>query len=198
MRWLDWQRWLLTLVVLALSLGGAFYLYSLEQPVTTLYVPEADLPAYHLIAATDLMTTTLPTAVLASKSPLQETGLVGRYTIQPLTAEKPVAAAQLVPVVDEKYVPDTTAVAIPATAAMVYNGQLASGAIVTVWTVTDTEQAKPLLGEVLVLDVQKVAGQSDTEEKAFPYIVVLAVPRPKQAELLTAVATGSLMLTLTP
>ncbi len=119
--------------------------------MTTLYVPEADLPAYRLIDATDLMTITLPTAVLPSKPLLQETDLVSHYTSQPLTAEKPVSVAQLVPAVDEKYVPDTTAVAIPATAAMVYNGQLASGAIVTVWTVSDTGQAKPLLGEVLVL-----------------------------------------------
>ncbi|HIP71205.1 MAG TPA: hypothetical protein EYH05_07395 [Anaerolineae bacterium] len=166
--------------------------------MTTLYVPEVDLPAYHLIAAADLMTATLPTADFTSKPLLQEADLVGRYTSQPLTAEKPVAAEQLVPAVDEKYVLDTTAVSIPATAAMVYNGQLASGAIITVWKVTDTGQAEPLLNEALVLDVPKVEGQSESEENTFPYVVVLAVPRPKQAELLTAVATGSLTLTLVP
>lgn len=185
-------------MVLALALGGAFYLFSLKQPVMTLYVPRKDLPAYHLISASDLMTTTLPTTALPSKSLQQESDLLGRYTIQSLSSEKPVTEVQLVPAVDEKYVLDTTAVSIPATAAMAYNGRLAAGAIVTVWSVTDAGQAQPLLEEALVLDVQKAEGQGESEEKAFPYVVILAVPKPKQAELLTAVATGSLMLTFTP
>lgn len=198
MRPFDWQKWLLALVVLVLALGGAFYLFWLKQPVMTLYIPRKDLPAYHLISASDLMTTTLPTAALPSKSLLQESDLVGRYTIQSLSSEKPVSGEQLVPFVDEKYVLDTTAISIPATAGMTYNGRLTAGTIVTVWTVTDTGQAQPLQDEALVLDVQKVEVQSESEENAFPYVVVLAVPRPKQAELLTAVSTGSLTLTLVP
>jgi Flp pilus assembly protein CpaB len=195
MRPFDWQKWLLTLVVLTLTLGGTFYLFSLNQPVTTLYVPGKDFSTYHLISASDLVTTTLPTAVLPSKSLLEESDLVGRYTIQPLSAEKPVTEAQLVPVVDEKYVLDTTAVSIPATAAMAYNGQLTPSAIVTVWTVTDTGQAEPLLDEALVLDVQKVE-QSESEADANPYVIVLAIPRLKQAELLTAMIKHTIWFTI--
>ena len=198
MRSFDWQKWLVALAVLALTLSGGLYLRSLDQPMTTLYVPEIDFPAYYLITAADLMTATLPTAVLPSKSLLQESDLVGRYTMQPLSSEKPVTEAQLVPVVDEKYVMDTAAVSIPASATSVYNGRLTSGAIVTVWSVTGSRQAEPLLDEALVLDVQKVEEQNEAEGNTNPYVVVLAVPRPKQAELLMAVATGSLMLTLTP
>jgi Flp pilus assembly protein CpaB len=198
MRPLDWQKCLVTLLILVIAAGGAFYLRSLEQSVTTLYIPKADLPAYHLITATDLMTTTLLTADLPSGFLPQEAELVGRYTRQPLTAEKPVTEAQLVPKVDEKYVVDTMVVSIPATAAMTYNSQLAPGAIVTVWTVIDTGRAEPLLAEALVLDVQKVEGQSETEDNTLPYVIVLAVPSPKQAELVMAVAANSLILTLTP
>jgi len=195
MRPFDWQKWLLALVVLTLTLGGTFYLFSLNQPVTTLYVPGKDFSTYHLISASDLVTTTLPTAVLPSKSLLQGSDLVGRYTIQPLSAEKPVTEAQLVPVVDEKYVLDTTAVSIPATAAMAYNGQLTSSAIVTVWAVTNTGQAEPLLDEALVLDVQKVE-QSESEANTNTYAIVLAIPRLKQAELLTAVTNHTIWFTI--
>ncbi|MCA9936796.1 MAG: hypothetical protein KC415_22830 [Anaerolineales bacterium] len=198
MRPFDSQKLLMTLVILTLAFGGTVYLNLSEQELTTLVVPANDLPIYHLITASDLMTATLSTAVLPA-APLQQTSeLAGRYTSQTLTAEEAVTDAQLVPAVDEKYVLNTTAVSISATAAMAYNGRLAAGAMVTVWTVTDAGQAQPLLEEVLVLDVQKAEGQGESEEKAFPYVVILAVPRPKQAELLTAVATGSLMLTFTP
>ncbi len=132
MKSFDWQKFLVVLVVVTLAIGGAFYLLSLEQPETTLYVPIKDLPAYYLLDATDLMTMTLPTTVLPSDPLTQEPDLVGRYTNQPLTAESPVVATQLVPAVDEKYVMNTTAVSIPATAAMIYNGQLISGDIVTI------------------------------------------------------------------
>jgi len=198
MRPFDSQKLLMTLVILTLAFGGTVYLNLSEQELTTLVVPANDLPIYHLITASDLMTATLSTAVLPA-APLQQTSeLAGRYTSQTLTAEEAVTDAQLVPAVDEKYVLNTTAVSISATAAMAYNGRLAAGAMVTVWTVTDAGQAQPLLEEALVLDVQKAEGQGESEEKAFPYVVILAVPRPKQAELLTAVATGSLMLTFTP
>lgn len=195
MRPFDWQKWLLAVVVLTIALGGTLYLFSLNQPVTTLYVPGKDVSTYHQIFASDLMTTTLPTAVLPSKSLLEESDLVGRYTIQPLSAEKPVTEAQLLPVVDVKYVLDTTAVSIPATDAMVYNGQLTSGTIVTVWSVTDTGPAEPLLDEALVLDVQKVE-QSESEPHTNPYVIVLAVPMQKQAALLTAATDQTILLTL--
>lgn len=195
---LDWQKWLVILVIVVLAASGTFYLRSLEQSGTTMYVPKMDLPAYHLVTATDLVTTTLGMADLPSAVLLREAELVGRYTRQPLTAEKPVTEAQLVPMVDEKYVVDTIVVSIPATAAMIYNRQLAPGAIVTVWTVTDTGKAEPLLAEALVLDVQKVEGQSETEDNTLPYVIVLAVSSPKQAELITAVAANSLILTLAP
>jgi Flp pilus assembly protein CpaB len=198
MRPLDWQKGFVVLVILGLAAGGVFYLWALEQTMTTLYAPKVDLPAYHLITATDLMTTTLSTASLSSSFLRQEAELAGRYTRQPLTAQRPVTEAQLVPRVDEKYVADTTAVAIPATAAMTYNSQLTPGAVVAVWAVTDTGKAEPLLAEALVLDVQKVEAQREGEDNLWPYIIILAVPSPKQAELITVVASGSLILTLTP
>ena len=200
----DWQKGLATLLILFLAAAGAFYLRPPQQSVTTwfvpgsiLYVPKADLPAYHLITAADLIEDTIPTANLLSGFLLQKAELVGRYTRHPLVAKGPVTEAQLVPRVDENYVAETTAVSIPATAAMTYNSQLTPGAIVRVWTVTDTGAAEPLLAEALVLDIQKAEGQSELADKTFPYVIVLAVPSAKQARLIGAVASGSLIITLT-
>lgn len=195
---LDWQKLVVFIAVLILAAGSVYFLYSAAQPETMLYVPSTDLRAYYRITATDLMTTTLPTADLPSNSVINESDLVDRYSSQSLTTEKPVTAEQLVPTVNEKYVLDTTAVSIPATASMAYNGQLASGTIVTVWTVTDAGNAEPLLDEVLVLDVQKVEEQTGTEGNSFPYVIVLAVPGPEREALLSAVAKDALYVTLTP
>lgn len=195
----DRQKLIVMLVILGLAASGAFYLGSVAQPMTSLLVPEKDLPAYHILNTHDLITTTLPTSSLPAKSLQQASDLAGRYTTQSLSVEKPVTEAQLVPIVDEKYVVDTTAVSIPATAAMAYNGQLTSGAIVVVWTGNDSGQAKELLEAVLVIDVQKVEGQSAEEKDPYdpyPYIIILAVPEGAREALLTAVYNQTLWLTI--
>ncbi len=192
----DWQKWLLTLMILATALGGTFYLVSRQQPEITLSVPAKNLPTYHLITASDLTTTTLSTADIPSQSLLQTSKLLGRYTNQLLSAKQPVTEAQLVPFAEEKYVLDTTAVSIPATAAMAYDGNLASGAIVKVWTLPGKGPAESFLDEALVLDVQKVEGQSELEGNANSYVIVLAVPTFKQPALITAIANNSIFLTI--
>lgn len=194
MRLFDGQKWLAIIVMLAISLGGAYYLSSREQPETTLYVPQGDFPAYSLLTTTDLTTTTLPSSEVPAEALLQEMDLANRYSRLPLPAGKTVIETQMVPAVDEQYVLDTAVVSIPATAAMVYNGQLVSGEMVTVWAVTETGQVEPLLNEALVLDVQQVEEQNEAEGNAYPYVVVLAVPESQQEALLTAVANGFLML----
>lgn len=193
---LDWQKGLLILFILLLGGVCTLYLFSLQQPKTAVYVPNKDLPVYHLISASDLMTSTLPSSEIPSKSILKDSDLTNRYSSQSLSAKKPVTATQLVPVVDEQYVANTTAVPIPATATMAYNGKLAPGAIVTVWNATPEGKVEALLDDVLVLDVLKIEGQSDGQEKDFPYVIVLAVPQSKQTALLTAVSAGSLSIAL--
>ncbi len=194
----DRQRGLAVLLVVVIAAAGSYYLFLAGQRKTTLYVPQADLPAYHLITPTDLVTTTLPISNLPADVYAQQTDLINRYTRQTLPAGKAIVPSQLVSATDEKYVTDTVAIAFPATAALAYNGQLSSGTIVTAWDISDSSNPKLLLDEVLILDVQRVEGQKEAVENGLPYVIVLAVPRAKQAEFLTAVATNSLILTLAP
>lgn len=195
---IDWTSWLIWLS-LAVIIGVSAYAISRRQPATTtVWVPIRDLPTYHLIMAADVTTKTTKTSEEPKDVVSTSASLALRYTLQPLLAGRTIQESQLVPVTDTALISDTMPVSIPATAAMAFNGQLAPGAIVTVWTVTDTGKAEPLLAEALVLDVQKVEGQSETEDNTLPYVIVLAVPSPKQAELITAVASDSLILTLTP
>jgi len=195
---IDRASWLIWLS-LAVIIGVSAYAISRRQPATTtVWVPIRDLPAYHLIMAADVTTKTIKTSEEPKTVVPASTSLALRYTLQPLPAGRTIQESQLVPVTDTALISDTMPVSIPATAAMTYNSQLASGAIVTIWTVTDTGKAEPLLAEALVLDVQQVNGQSEMEGNILPYVIVLAVPSPKQAELITTVASDSLILTLTP
>ncbi len=184
---------------LAVIIGAGAYIIGQRPPATTtVWTPVRDLPVYHLITAADVITKTVPVSAAPEKPVSASVAPDLRYAQQPLTAGQAIQESQIVPVSSQTLISDTVPVSLPATPAMAFNGRLAPGAIVTVWTVTDTGQAQPLLDEALVLDVQKVEMQSESDENAFPYVVVLAVPRPKQAELLTTIATGSLMLTLAP
>lgn len=195
---LDWAS-LLIWLALVVIIGVSAYAIS-QRPATTtiVWAPVRDLPAYHLITTADVITKTVAVSAAPVKPVSASDALDLRYTRQPLAVGQVIQESQLLPAASRELVSDTALVSLPATPAMAFNGRLAAGTIVTVWTVTNTGQAQPLLNEALVLDVQKVEGQSESEENAFPYVVVLAVPRPKQAELLTAMATGSLMFTLTP
>lgn len=190
---LTWWIWSIVGIVFALV---AIYLFSQRALVSekSISVLVHDVPAYHLI--TDMDLTNIMMTEVADDVIAEPALLIGRYTKIAVSAEKPITMAQLVPIVDEKYVLDTTAVSIPATAAMTYNGQLTSGTIVTVWTVADNKQAQELLEEVLVLDMQKVEGQGAEENDPYPYVIVLAVPEGERGALLTAIINNSISLTI--
>lgn len=194
MRPLDWQKWLVSFVIIVVSIGGVSYLALRPQAVTTLAVPFKDLPAYHLVTASDLVTTTVATADLPTELLISTDDLAGRYTRQPLVAKEPVTETQLVPNVDEKYLLDTTTIGIPATDAMTYNGQLKAGAIIKLWVVAEGSAAELLLDEVLVLDVQRNEGQGEGD--VLPYVLILAVPEPKVEAVLTAVAYHPFWITI--
>ena len=195
----DWQKWLVTLFILLVAAAGSFYLWLHSVNTKSVYVPGHDLPAYHLIQSTDLISKPLPTADLSSDSLIAEENLIGCYTLVPLGSGEVVTKPQVLSSPLADLVSDTTAVSVPATAATTFNGQLSSGTVVTIWVISAdsvSSKTEPLLQRALVLDVQQV--HAGTDIASHPYIVTLAVPNNLQAEVLAASVSGSLSFTLVP
>lgn len=200
--WVALSAWFLWVVLI----GASAYLISKRHPdMTVAWVPTHDLPAYHLIVDTEVVTTTVTLADYPSDAVPAETSPVASYTRQSLTAEKTIRLSQLVSSNDTALVHGTVPVSIPATAAMTINGQLSPGAVVTVWSLShadesDSVTARPLLKQVLVLYVQHFIPEpgKESDAGALPYVVVLAIPADRQAEVLAVVAAGSLALTFAP
>lgn len=197
-RWLiDWQKLIVVGLIILLAGAGVLWLNA-NQTIQSLTVPTQNLPAYYLLSAADVTTKVVKNAEIPKDALPVSALAASRYTNQPLASGQTIQESHLLPMTNSALVSDTVPVSIPATPALAFNGQLAPGAMVTVWAITDSGQAEPLIDELLVLDVQKVDGQGETVGNLSPYVIVLAVPRPKQAEVLTAAATGSLSLTLAP
>lgn len=198
--WRDLQKWGVVSGMVVLIIAGSLHLQWRDSFQTTLHVPQRDLPAYHLITAQDLISTTMRTTDLPNAKHLlrTEAELVGHYTLSPLRAEKVITETQLVPSSTLKLVQGTIPLSIPATAAMAMGGQLASGAVVTLWSVppTGTVPAEPLLPEVLVLDVLKADVTSERESSSYPYVIVLAIPKGQQVEVVMGARAETLLLTL--
>jgi Flp pilus assembly protein CpaB len=165
------------------------------------WVATKDLPAYHLITDTEVMTTTVTISDLPEDAISAGTSPFDHYTREPVWVNQVVQQSDLVTPNDPALTLDTVPVSIPATAAMTFNGKLSSGTVVTVWAVFPTDdpgvnKTELLLRRVLVLDVQQA--QSGGETGNHPYVVILAVPIRHQGEVLAAAASGMLTLTLVP
>ena len=197
----DWIKGLIRLFLLIAIIGCAGAIY-LQQPATTVWLAAHDLPAYHLIKSSDLMTKTV-TLTTATEEAIPDTfSLVAYYTHQPVKKEKIILKSHLVPTDKTALTVNTVPVPIPATAAMAFNGQLAPGAVVTLWSSllnkTGPGKAEPLLPQALVLDVQKADPPKPTESKSLPYVIVLAIPVDQQADVITAARFAALSLVLAP
>jgi Flp pilus assembly protein CpaB len=197
----DWQKWLVVIGLGMIAALGAWYLYMRGLQPITIVVPAHDLPMYHLMTNTDLMTISVLPDELSPEALRSESDLVGQYTREQLTAGKTVLAKQLVPSADPALSIDTTIVSISATGAMTFGGRLTSGDIVTLWNVPSSRVASTtelLLDQALVLDVLPALSAPTTSDEKFPYVVILVVPIDHQAEILSTVTKGSLVFTLQP
>lgn len=197
----DWQKWLVTTLVLAAATVGSLYLQQTGKDTKNIYVPNHDLPAYHLIQETDLITKTLSVVDLSEDVLIAKEDMIDHYTLEMLGSDEVVIKSQVISIPSLDLVKDTTAIPIPATAAMIFNGKLSSGTVVTVWAIYPTNEpgvskTELLLQRVLVLDVQKT--ESGVETESHPYVAILAVPIDRQAKVITAAYSGSLTFTLTP
>jgi len=197
----DWQRWLVLILLGVAAVAGAWYLNVRTQKQIAIAVPAHDLPMYHLITNSDLTTTAVHSTELSSTALRSDTDLVNHYNQKPLPGGKVVLSTQLIPSTDQTLIVNTTSISIPATAAMTFNGQLTSGDVISLWEVpntTATSTTNLILDRVLVLDVLAVSPMSTDESGTLPYVVILAVPVNRQADILSSEAKGLLAFTLHP
>jgi Flp pilus assembly protein CpaB len=194
----DWQKWLVVIGLGMIAALGAWYLYVRGPQPVPVVVPAHNLPMYHLIANNDLKKVSILPDEMPSEALRTESEMVGRYTREPLTADKTVLAKNLVPASDPGLKVNTSVVSIPATGAMTFANRLTSGDVVTLWNVPVNRSSTPelMLDQVLVLDVLPASATQTTTGEQLPYVVILAVPIDRQAEILSAAAKGSLMFTL--
>jgi Flp pilus assembly protein CpaB len=193
-------------LILIAVLGISAYLISQRRlPTTLAWKPTHDLPIYHLITDTDVMTTTVTLSSLSKDALPAQTSPVGLYTRQSVTANAVLRSSYLVGSSDLTLTHDTVPVPISATAAMALSGQLKPGTVVALWSISPPDQAnpitvQPLFQRILVLDVQQNTLDAGEKEQASsePFVIVLAVPPNHQADVLAAAASHQLALTLAP
>ena len=182
-----WPRlyWGLFFVVVSLV---ALWMATQPAPQVTLPVPARDLPAYHLITATDVMTVSIPLRQTGDDVVRNLPELTGRYTLQHLTAGKPVQQSRIAAVPDPTLITNTIAVAISANSTTTLGGTLRAGDVVLLAAVPRSDTAAPLttvLDAVLVLDVR----QTQNEES-----VVLAIPAERWSDYLSRTHNASFVL----
>lgn len=193
-----WIVWIVLFVGIGL---GAYAIRQLGSSQAVAWVAAKDLPAYHLILDTEVISTTVALSSLPQNALSVDTSPFGTYTRKPLSANQVLQQAGLVIPNDPALTLDTAPVSIPASAAMTFNGELSSGTLVTVWAVFPTDdpgvnRTELLFPQALVLDVGQIEQGEDTQTR--PYVVILAVPISHQLEVLAAAASGSLTFTLVP
>ena len=194
----DWAVWVIW-IILFVGIGVSTYMIrkrGLDQTIA--WVALQDLPTYHLITDTDVMTTTITLSDLPDDALSVENSPSNYYTFMPIKANQVLKRGDLVATNDQALTLDTVPLSIPATAAATFNGQLTSGSLVTVWAIYPADKSginktELLLQRVLVLDVLKTENS-----RIQPYVVILAVPVDRQAIVWEAASSGSLYFALVP
>ena len=180
--------WVLALAVCSLGLVGAARLELWPEAKEELWpeakeevwVPKDDIPVYHRIVAAELTQVQkdkedLPSGIVKSGSSLE-----GRYTLETLSKGDPMTADQLGPHVPRGTLKDRVAVAVEVSSAGALRGKVAPGDEVRVlpvassWGKTVPEELR--FNDVVVLEVEPTAKDSESKKEAGRYVVVLAVP----------------------
>lgn len=192
--------WLLYVVVLvALSIVMAVLpvplwrlLVPQSTPQITRAVPKTDLAAYHLITASDLIDTRLPTAQLPTDTITSTSSLSGSISLMPLTAGQPITTDQVLSIADPMVISGTLVTAIEGGPALAFGGQLRTGTVVTAWV-----DDRRIADHLLVLYVKRFDAQG-TSGPIERYVIILAVPSDRRTEIMRAAAGGTLSFSLAP
>ncbi|MEW6494540.1 MAG: RcpC/CpaB family pilus assembly protein [Cyanobacteriota bacterium] len=165
-------------------------------------VPVRDLPAYHQIQSTDLVQRPFSGKIRTSVTLKQPKQIVSRYTLTPVSKQKPLSEGKLGPIVDTAHISNTVAIGIPATPAMVLGGNLEAGDIVDVIVTPAATGSEPqlrsvLLSDILVLDVKSMRDNKSPANQMSDssFVVVVALPVARRQEFATNSVGAKLLIT---
>jgi hypothetical protein len=171
---------------------------SIPPPAVRLPVPVKALPAYYPIISDDIIEIDVPEVQVPADAARTREQLVGCCPLTVLPAIQPVRRSR---VTDPMKLKDTSAVSIPATAAMALGGELEVGDIVDVMLVPPSGEAggtpaPTVFDNILVLDVKLApANLSDANEaREYPFVIVFALPLDYRLEFATAFAEQQVLI----
>ncbi len=182
---LPWIYWGLFFIVVPIV---ALWMATKPAVQTNLPVAVRELPPYHLITASDVITRSVSPSDIVSNTVRNSQDIVGRYTREVIADGKPIRGNQIAAVADARLISNTLAVAIPTTSATILGGKLRAGDVVSLATVpiSDTSTAPTILFDaVLVLEMQ--ANDKDA-------VVVLAIPANRWLEFLAKTHDAQVVL----
>ncbi len=193
---------MLLMALCAGLLGTIYLLIASELPRRTVSVPSADLPAYHIIQESDLITETFKADSIPDDAIDDHYDLVGKYTSLALQAKKPVTDAQVLD-------PNSTeasehfVVGISATSAMTLGGNLEPGDVVDIVSTSTGDVAKrsscTYFENTLVLDVRPVAEHQTTNDaQERPFVIVVALPKDRRTDFANQGAGETWLITRKP
>lgn len=172
--------------VVCLALGGLIFFFK-REPNASIPVLTRDVPSYHFISASDVMTKTIDVSDVTTDTVRDAQNLMGHYVHTAITADQPIHKNQIVAIPDPALITPTLAVAIPASSATVLGGSLQAGdqVILSAVPLSDTAPASIIFDQVLVLDVKP----NDKDPS-----VVLGIPVTRWQEYLDKTRNAQIVL----
>jgi SAF domain len=182
---LSWAYWLIFVILVPVVA-----LWMANKPAQRMDLPvlARDLPAYHVIVAQDIITSTVDAGIVLNDTVHDPHTLVAHYTRDPIAAGHPIPAQAIAAVAEQRLISNTLAIALLADRATILGGQLRAGDIVRLATVplTDTASAPAIVFDrVLVLDVKS---SNDAP------VVILAIPADRLLEYLARIRSAAVVL----
>ena len=195
--------WAALVVILGVS---AWLIARKPAPVErTVAVPNADLPAYHLLRAVDLTDKALAASSIPKNVVAAQSDLIGKYTLVPLPAGKEILDTQVHSVPDPALISNTVAVGIPATPAQVMGGTLEAGETIDILLVSPASETSrgptpSVFEEILVLDVRAVPESQSAKNGAVsqPFVLVIALPVDQRLDFANASSGAALLVARKP
>lgn len=181
------SHWL-RLIIVVFGIIGALYLWiANRQSQVFIYVPARDLPAYHQIQQADLIRWRYPERDLPQGAFMNESDIIGRYTLDTVPRFKPMTEIQLGPFVNADSISNTIPIAIEEGISLVMSEQLRPGSTITIW-----DNGVSILEGILILNLEG----NKTNDNISDYIIVLAIPTDQVPQILVGLENETLAITL--
>ena len=183
--WFPWIYWSIFFLIVPLV---AVWVASKPAPQVNVPMTARELPPYHLIVASDVVTKAINPSDVVSDTIRDPKDLVGYYTRETILEGKPIRENQIGGFADLRLISNTLAIAIPANNVTTLGGNLRAGDVVSLATVpiSDTNAAPTIVfNAVLVLDVK--GNDKDA-------VIVLAISADRWLEYLAKTRNAQVVL----